>query len=68
MLLEGPASKELLYETAICDLLEAMVPMDEIAALARLQKHQLLEKSSLGLTRGLRTICSVLGKTTQDFI
>lgn len=68
MLLEGLASKELLYETPIFDLLEAMVPMDEIAALSRMQNHQILEKSSLDLTRGLRTICSVLGKTTQDFI
>lgn len=47
MTLEGQAAKNI-HEFPIFDLLEAMVPMDEIAALSRTQNHLLLEKSSLG--------------------
>lgn len=45
-------------------LLEAIVPVDEIIC-SRTQSHLVLEKSSLGLRNGLRTIRSVLGKTAQ---
>lgn len=49
MMLEDQAVKNT-HEFPIFDLLEVMVPMDEIAALSRTQNHLLLEKSSLANT------------------